>query len=273
MGAALKAGTFYSHIARSDRRCGFVMSELEQPAPRKMPYHEHELPYFTLILSGYYNEWDRLGAREFRPMTAVFNPQECQHGSAVGATGTQLFTVEIKREQWDGLHLPDAPIADLGAGNLIWKALRLYREFRLGEALEPLTAESLACELIAAAVDHRAPDSSPSWWKRTEEYLRANAGSPLRIREVAREAGVHPVHLARVFRKQTGITPGEYVQSLRVQKACARLTSREHSLADVAVECGFTDQAHMTRLFKRFTGTTPAAFHNGFRQSSIKAIP
>jgi len=271
MGAFLKAGSFYSQVAARDRRCGFVMSELEQPAPRQIPYHEHELPYFTLVISGYYNEGDRLGTREFYPLTAMFNPRECSHWSAVGNTGARLFTVEIPKEQWEdsGVKMPDAPVADLGVGHLIWKALRLFREFRCGDAMEPLTAESLTCEMIAAAGTGRAAeDRAPKWWTRAEEYLRANAEQPLRIREVAKAADVHPVHLARVFRQRTGITPGEYVQSLRVQKACARLSTRERPLADVAIECGFTDQSHMTKLFRRFTGTTPAEFRAGFAKRS-----
>jgi AraC family transcriptional regulator len=78
--------------------------------------------------------------------------------------------------------------------------------------------------------------------------------------DLAREAGVHPVHLARVFRKMERRTPGEYQQRLQVRSACDLLRDPEWPLAMIAAECGFADQSHFTRIFRRMTGTTPARF-------------
>jgi AraC family transcriptional regulator len=83
---------------------------------------------------------------------------------------------------------------------------------------------------------------------------------PLRMRDLARDAGVHPVHLARVFRKMEKRTPGEYQQRLQVRAACELLRDPEWPLAVIAAECGFADQSHFTRVFRRMTGTTPAQF-------------
>jgi AraC family transcriptional regulator len=82
----------------------------------------------------------------------------------------------------------------------------------------------------------------------------------IRMRELADDAGVHPVHLARVFRAQQGRTPGDYLQRLRVRAACDLLRDRDYPLAIVAAECGFADQSHFTRVFRKFTETTPAQF-------------
>jgi AraC family transcriptional regulator len=71
---------------------------------------------------------------------------------------------------------------------------------------------------------------------------------------------VHPVHLAREFRRAFGCTPAEYVRHRRVELAAllARTTSRP--LAEIAAACGFVDQSHLTRAFARRFATSPAAY-------------
>ena len=78
--------------------------------------------------------------------------------------------------------------------------------------------------------------------------------------DLGREVGIHPVHLASVFRKYLGCSVGEFVRNCRVEFAASRLACRGVPLADIAAEAGFADQSHFTRLFKRATGLTPAAF-------------
>lgn len=80
------------------------------------------------------------------------------------------------------------------------------------------------------------------------------------MRELAKEARVHPVHLARVFRKIERRTPGEYQQRLQVWVACELLRDPGWPLAAIAAECGFSDQSRFTRIFRRMAGTTPARF-------------
>ena len=78
--------------------------------------------------------------------------------------------------------------------------------------------------------------------------------------DLAREAGVHPVHLSRVFRRITGKGIGEYVHRLRIREACERMIKPEASLADISCDLGFADQSHFTRTFHTITGTSPGVF-------------
>ena len=75
--------------------------------------------------------------------------------------------------------------------------------------------------------------------------------------ELANEAGVHPVHLSRVFRKFTGVGIGEYVHRLRIREACELRLDPEQSLADISCDLGFADESHFTRTFHGLTGTSP----------------
>jgi AraC family transcriptional regulator len=89
--------------------------------------------------------------------------------------------------------------------------------------------------------------------------------------DLAREAGVHPVHLARAFRKFERRTPGEYQQRLQLRAACELLRDPEWPLAVIAAECGFSDQSHFTRIFRRLAGTTPAQFRRAVSARVITA--
>ena len=79
------------------------------------------------------------------------------------------------------------------------------------------------------------------------------------LAELARMAGLSPFHLVRVFEKRLGITPHAYLTQTRVERARQRLATGGR-IADIAVDCGFSDQAHLTRLFKRQTGITPGKY-------------
>jgi len=55
------------------------------------------------------------------------------------------------------------------------------------------------------------------------------------------------------------LAPYQYVVNARVRRANALLTSTDLSLAQVAFQCGFSNQQHMTRMVRRMTGRTPGA--------------
>ncbi|MDH3295823.1 MAG: helix-turn-helix transcriptional regulator, partial [Acidimicrobiia bacterium] len=66
----------------------------------------------------------------------------------------------------------------------------------------------------------------------------------------------------RRVRKVFGVTPTQYVLRARVEQAARLLTDTDRSLADIAVSCGFYDQADFTRRFARLTSETPAQFRS-----------
>ena len=68
-------------------------------------------------------------------------------------------------------------------------------------------------------------------------------------------------HFLREFKKETGVTPNQYIQIKKVNKVRSFLKT-DASLSSIAYECGFTDQSHMIKVFKRFIGYTPKQFKN-----------
>ena len=78
--------------------------------------------------------------------------------------------------------------------------------------------------------------------------------------ELAGAVGVHPTHLARVFRAHYGVSVGEYGRRLKVERAAKEVARSDTPLNVIALRAGFADQSHFTRVFKRYVGTTPARF-------------
>jgi AraC family transcriptional regulator len=77
---------------------------------------------------------------------------------------------------------------------------------------------------------------------------------------LAAECDVHPVYLARAFRRHYAQSIGSFMLQSRLRLAMHRLVTTAEPIARIALECGFADQSHLTRLLHRETGSTPARF-------------
>jgi AraC-like DNA-binding protein len=98
--------------------------------------------------------------------------------------------------------------------------------------------------------------------KRARDYLADNFASDIGLEDLVDISGLSRAHLIRAFRKHYYITPHAFQTDMRIRHA-RRLLREGGTPSDVAVQCGFADQAHFTRHFKARTGVTPAIFRNG----------
>jgi len=90
------------------------------------------------------------------------------------------------------------------------------------------------------------------------DHVRQHLDEPHRIEDLAARACMSPRHFARRFAAETGRTPAEAVEALRVEAARAALDSGAASLQTVARDCGFGNADRMRRSFVRRLGVTPA---------------
>jgi AraC-like DNA-binding protein len=131
-----------------------------------------------------------------------------------------------------------------------------------------LAMEGLVLEMIAAATDDCATvreRRNSRWLNQARDFLHAEFARNPTIEDVAKIVSVHPTHLARVFRKQTGSTIGEYVRRLRIESATRQLASTDDSLGEIAAATGFSDQSHFSRTFKSYLGMTPGEYRKTIR--------
>jgi AraC family transcriptional regulator len=94
------------------------------------------------------------------------------------------------------------------------------------------------------------------------DKLHAERCARATLDDLSAAAGVHPVHLSRVFRRFQREGIGEYARRLRIRTACRYLFERELPLTEISLLTGFADQSHFTREFRRVAGLTPHAFRS-----------
>jgi AraC family transcriptional regulator len=100
---------------------------------------------------------------------------------------------------------------------------------------------------------------------RVVDCMEANLTRPLTLADLASAAGLSQTHFARRFKATTGSAPHQHVMRLRLQRAQRLLRETPRSIAQIAFECGFSHQGHLTRVFTRLAGITPAAFRRASR--------
>ncbi|OXS54785.1 hypothetical protein B1A99_25835 [Cohnella sp. CIP 111063] len=92
------------------------------------------------------------------------------------------------------------------------------------------------------------------------EYMQAHLEKDMSLEELAAAANVSISHLVRLFKKQTGLTPHQYLIQLRIEQAKTLIRCGRLGMKEIAVQVGFADQGHFTKLFKRTTGLTPVQY-------------
>lgn len=94
-------------------------------------------------------------------------------------------------------------------------------------------------------------------YNRVLAHIRANLERTITLDELASEVAMSPSHFGRVFKETVGETPMQYVLSYRVEQAIQMLEDTTLPLGEIAIACGFADQAHFSRSFKKVVGKTP----------------
>lgn len=237
----------------------FGISENSYQAELAQARHAHGDSSITLVLAGSLEETVTRSHEYARALSLVVKPLDTEHQNRFGSAGARTLQIRIA---------PDALEDDLKAlGHWRWQhggaaarqALRVLQCFRsqLAPAAEIAIYDMIAA-LRAEAVATAAP---PHWIVQAREHIDAQLPGSVRVRDVARVAAVHPVYLARQFRRFMGCSVTEYIAGRRLQHAAELLAGRR-ALSGVAFGAGYADQSHLTRAFRAATGLTPARYRS-----------
>ena len=243
---------------------GVQIARLTPTVPaRALARHTHDDAHLVLLLSGRYLTSAAGGPSECTAGTLIYSPPATTHRDRFHDLDGEFMTIA----------LPSTLQARL-RGGLDQGALRAGRRAQafahgLAQACadwqgdDCVLAETLFDEMLdAIAVPESATHGWPAWLARAEAWLHDHADSAADTPSLAHACDVHPVHLARVFRRRHGCTPTEYSRRLRLARAAAMLRHGPATVASIAVACGFADQAHFHRLFVRAYGMPPTAFRS-----------
>ncbi len=134
----------------------------------------------------------------------------------------------------------------------------------------PLTDQGKVVGLMGFSKDlHRkASDRTPAGVARAIAYLEENLVSPLRVSDLAREAGMAQRSFERAVRTLYQASAGDLIVQARVDRACRLLTSTDGSIASIAQDCGYSEHSAFSRQFRARVGVTPREFRGLVRAAS-----
>ena len=221
------------------------------------------------MIEGSFEERSPRGRARYGPGSVHAHPAGDPHAGTVGADGARCFSI------LPAAHLAGALASVRLGGDVRARVaalgVRCHRGFALDDLASELECEAAALELVAAVLRLEPPGerSAPHWLFVARDFLHAHGEGTLTLSALSAVAGVHPVHLARVFQRVLGVTPAGYLRGLRFERACRALAGTDEPLAELALSVGYASQSHLNRDFRARAGTTPAAYRRTRRTSRI----
>jgi AraC family transcriptional regulator len=246
------AGT--ADVLRRRRLAGLELCELRRPPNLHLPSHSHADATVSIVLRG--EGAETMAGTEYlcRWPTVLYRPPGVPHENRYGSSGARTFVIVVPPAAAPQ-GLPGRPLA--GSGLLTALAVVCYRAFRSEDPLLSIAAEELLLRLVEQEPPASVPGAAPRWLATVEDRLRADMPPPT-LAELGALAGVHPVYLARAFRRHRGCSIGEFLRRQRLDVACRHLMTGDVPLSELSVLAGFCDQSHLTRRLKGATGVSPA---------------
>jgi len=260
----LPAWKHYGTILRKWTSETFTINEAQYVSGAKYALHGNEQDSLLVTLGGHCVKKmrkDFLCERD----SILFIPAGALQYDVFLAT-TTFLAVEFASSFFGELRRRCAVVGTevmLSGTDSITLGARLVEEFRHVDAASALVFEGLILNILAGAWREQSATLGPKppfWLMRVREMLRESHSQSLNLATISREVGVHPVHLCREFRRFFRSTPGEYLRRIRVEAAGRLLRGRDMPLSEVAVTCGFADQAHLSRTFRRITSLSPLQY-------------
>ena len=96
--------------------------------------------------------------------------------------------------------------------------------------------------------------------KNVLAYIAENYQHSISLDTLSKIAGMNPKYFCRYFRSITSRTPIDYLNYYRIECACEMLSTKDISIKEVAISCGFNDESYFIKTFHKYKGTTPKQF-------------
>ena len=229
-----------------------------------MPRHRHQEPSLCLVVDGAYAQHTH--GREERHAIGhlMFCPADEPHAQVFARSGALKIHLSPGPELLDFLArrvaLQSAPFACADA--LVSITRRIAEELLRPDGCSALAIEGLALEAVDRFGRTETPDVHAAWLRSARDYVESRAFEAFTLADVARAVDRHPIHVAREFKRAYACTVGDHVRRVRLRTAAALLRSSRRPVAEIAGECGFYDQAHLTRAFRAEHGVTPGTYRS-----------
>jgi AraC family transcriptional regulator len=235
--------------------------------------HTHTHAYACFLANGILCERTKTYTSRYMPHTLILYPPGEDHADSFEGYGfcidMQFSSAWMKEILGDNCWVTERQAFDCGP--MLCAGLRLFHLFLNRTLLTVLEVEEFAVEVLGRSRSAgRLPKHRPSWIPALIEQMEAELTVPRSLSQWAQLVGVHPIYLARAFRKALGTSLGEFQRLAKIRRAVRLLTHSTLPIVDIAYKSGFTDQSHLTHLVSRYTRFTPAALRRSFNGLALE---
>ncbi|BBH19054.1 DNA-binding response regulator [Paenibacillus baekrokdamisoli] len=99
--------------------------------------------------------------------------------------------------------------------------------------------------------------------QKIQEFVEKNLHDDVSLRKLADHVNLHPTHLSKIYKIETGEGISNYVSALRMDRACHLLKTTDKKVYEISIEIGYLDPAYFIKVFKRQFGVTPQEYRDG----------
>lgn len=223
-----------------------------------IPKHFHENNHFCFIFSGIYKESVTSNSSISGPGILNIYPSQRIHVASLIKTPVKCLDIEIP-VGWINLKAQKLKHAQVSV--LLY---RLTNELSFTPQSN-LVQESIIQELLQLLTSSKKREKQgPNWINQVLELLHECYAQNISLKDLAKSFDIHPVYLSRAFKQQTGKTLGQYLRTVRLAKVLELLKTKNLSLSEIALDCGFYDQSHLSHVFKERFKTSPSQYRSQF---------
>jgi AraC-like DNA-binding protein len=268
----LKPGKYFGIPQRTFDFNGLLLVDNEY-IHEKVGWHCHENPYFTYLLSGRLQETSKKDSLLCVPGTLIFHNSSEAHYNIKPPGYTRGFQVEFTNNWFGKFDINTSKfegVFEVLSPDIKFLFAKIYKETIIHDEASKLSIEGALLQIFCRMVRLKSSAGSssfPAWLNIVKQILHDEPENNISLSRLARETGVHPVHISKSFHKYFKITLGEYLRRLKTEKSITLMADKTISLTEISTACGFSDQSHFIRTFKSQFGITPSRYRKHISKS------
>lgn len=245
-----QASAYFRQIVGDEREFVMRVSDVETPSAQGPLDVLYTPPTFIHLLES--GQWD---AAEEKILAVCGELDEkwsesWEHCMEAGFLITASFTNLAHRNKLTLTSLMGSDIEYLQSGEA-FSTIGKLRKWSLGVLAK-----------LKEGTSNEIKDIRSEYVKKVQEFTDKNLHLDVSLRVLADHVNLHPTHLSKIYKIETGEGISEYISRLRMDRACHKLVTTTKKVYEISMEIGYMDPAYFIKVFKRQFGVTPQEYRD-----------
>ncbi|MGQ8871164.1 response regulator transcription factor [Paenibacillus sp. TSA_86.1] len=245
-----QASANFRQIVGDEREFVMRVTDVEAPAAQGPLDVLYTPPTFIQLLES--GQWDA-AEDKIHAVCAELDEkwsESWEHCMEAGFLITAAFTNLAHRNKLTLAGLMGSEIEQLQSGE-VFSTIGKLRKWSLGVLAK-----------LKEGTSNEVKDTRSEYVKKIQEFTDKNLHLDVSLRVLADHVNLHPTHLSKIYKIETGEGISEYIARLRMDRACHKLVTTTKKVYEISLEIGYMDPAYFIKVFKRQFGVTPQEYRD-----------